>query len=313
MQKAPGKAHREGISMLELAEMFPSESSATRWFESNVWQKGRYCPYCGSVNTTEKKNHKPMPYRCRDCREHFSIRTGTVLERSHISLRKWAFAIYLETTSLKGVSSMKMHRDIGVTQKTSWFMLHRIRESWAQETTEPFDGPVESDESFFGGRRKNMPKSKRKGLEGRGTVDKVAVVGIRDRPTNQIRAQVVANTDSETLQGFIRDNVKAGATVYTDEATAYSDMPCFNHESVKHSVAEYVRGMVHTQGIESFWSMLKRAHKGTFHKISPKHLQRYINEFAGRHGIRDQDTIEQMQSVVAGMVGRRLMYRRLVA
>ena len=308
MQKAPGKAHREGISMIELAEMFPSEHAAVKWFESIIWKAGRYCPRCGSLSTSVKKSGKPMPYRCKDCRKHFSIRTGNVLERSHISLRKWAWGIYLWTTSLKGVSSMKLHRDLKISQKSVWFMAHRLRESFAGDL-DLFEGPVEADETYFGGRRRNMKKSQRESLTGRGTVDKVAVVGVKDRSTNRVSAQVVKDTTGETLGGFVMENVVPGTMIYTDEATAYSHLP--NHESVKHSVAEYVRGQVHTQGIESFWSMLKRAHKGTFHKLSPKHLQRYVNEFAGRHNIRNWDTRNQMAVIVAAMLGQRLTYGQL--
>ena len=172
---------------------------------------------------------------------------------------------------------------------------------------------MEADETYMGSKRHNMPLGKRKELYGRGPVGKVAVAGIKDRVTKQVRAKVVPNTDQGTLQGFLRDSVQPGATVYTDDAPAYESIPDFEHESVKHSVGEYVNGMAHTNGIESFWSMLKRAHKGTFHYISAKHLQRYVNEFAGRQGIREHDTIQQMQLLAAGMVGRRLLYSELVA
>ena len=311
-QKAPGKAHREGITLMQLADMFPDEAAAREWFESQVWADGRTCPRCGSERTHEA-SHAKSPYRCTDCRAYFSVKTGTALEGSKVPLRKWAFAIYLEVTSLKGVSSMKLHRDIGVTQKTAWFMLHRLREAWALDKGEPFTGPVEVDETYMGGRKKNMSKAKRRQDFGRGPAGKTMVMGAKDRETNRVTAQVIERKDRETMQGFVADHVAPGAKVYTDTAGGYHGMTGFDHEQVNHNVAEYVRGMAHTNGVESFWSMLKRAHKGTFHKISPKHLQRYVNEFAGRDGIRERDTIDQMQSVIAGMVGRRLMYRELIA
>ena len=236
------------------------------------------------------------------------------MANSKVPLRKWAFAIYICLTNLKSVSSMKLHRDIKVSQPTAWFMLHRIREAWGDEPSGDFAGPVEVDESYFGGLRRNMSNSRRKALAdtGRGPVGKTAVVGIKDRATKQVRAKVTQQVDSESLQGFVKDNALPGAQVYTDDATAYDSLP-FPHESVRHSVSEYVRDMAHTNGVESFWATLKRAHKGTFHKLSPKHLNRYVQEFAGKHNMRDSGTLAQMRDTVARLVGRNLLYRDLIA
>ena len=294
--------------------MFPDEATATKWFESTLWNGERCCGHCGSINTHNVPNRKPMPYRCRDCRKYFSVRTGTPLAHSNVKLRKWAVAIYLELTSLKGISSMKLHRDIGVRQPTAWFMLHRIREAWGKAENgngTPFSGPVEVDETYMGGKRRNMSNAKRKELTGRGTVGKTAVAGMKDRASNQVSAKVVPNTKSETMSRFIMEHVEPGAKIYTDDALTYHALP--NHETVKHSVGEYVRGKAHTNGVESFWAMLKRAHTGTFHKISPKHLHRYVNEFAGSHNFRELDTVDQMRALVANLAGKRLDYQTLTA
>ena len=313
-KKAPGKSYREGLTIVELMDMFPTEQAATEWFESVVWEGGRHCPKCGSVETKEVPKATPMPYWCKGCRSYFSVRTNTPMARSNVPLRKWAIAIYLCLTSLKSVSSMKLKRDIGVSQPTAWFMLHRIREAWGEDDDEPFDGPVEVDETYVGGLRRNMSNAKRKALAGtgRGAVGKTAVVGMKDRATNEVRAEVVTETDAETLQDFVEDNTEADAMVYTDDAKAYKGVDR-DHEAVRHSVSEYVRGQAHTNGIESFWSMFDRGFHGTFHKISPKHLQRYVSEFAGKHNIRDSGTLAQMRDTVARLVGRNLFYRDLIA
>ncbi len=313
--KAPGRADRKGMTIVELFELFPSEEAAREWFEDVFWSGKRVCGHCGSDRTSAVKSGKPMPYWCTACRSYFSVKTGTPLANSKISLQKWAIAVYLCLTSLKSISSMKLHRDLGVSQKTAWFMLHRIREAWADDDddNEPrLQGPVEVDETYFGGKRKNMSLTKQATLQGRGPVGKTAVVGMKDRATNEVRAEQIQRTDAETLQGFIAENADWQAKVYTDDASSYRSLP-YRHQTVRHSVKEYVRGQVHTNGVESFWSLLKRAHKGTFHKISPKHLNRYVQEFAAKHNMRDSDTIAQMRHTVARLVGRRLLYRTLVA
>lgn len=319
-QTAPGKSHRVGMTLIQLMDKFSTEESAAEWFESIFWSGKRCCGHCGSTNTHVTTNRKPQPYRCRDCRKYFSVRTGTLLESSRIPLRKWAIAIYLCLTNLKGVSSMKLHRDLGVTQKTAWFMIHRIREAWLGDGgSDDFGGPVEVDETFVGGKRANMSKAKRKELAGtgRGAVGKTAIAGIKDRDTNRVRAEVVSNVDSDTLIPFVEEHTANGARVYTDESRAYLSLANlingYDHEAVVHSLMEYVRGPVHTNGVESFWSMLKRAHKGTFHKMSPKHLNRYVQEFVARHNMRESGTVEQMRETVARFVGRRLLYSRLIA
>ena len=313
-QKAPGKAHREGISLVELFRMFPDDGAAQAWLEEQRWCGEPWCPHCGSFNV-KHNNHRSMPWRCaeRECRKRFSVRLSTPLQGSPLGYQIWVIAIYLLTTSPKGQSSMKLHRDLKVTQKTAWFLAHRIRKTFAEDNG-PFSGPVEVDETYFGSKRKNMSNTKRKALAdagvGRGTVGKVAVVGVKDRATKQVAATVVEKTDAATLQGFVIDHAVPDATVYSDDAGAYESLP-FDHATVKHSLSEYVKGDVHTNGIESLWSMLKRAHKGIYHKFSPKHLDRYVQEFAGRHNLRNADTLTQMGLVVRGLEGKRLTYADL--
>ena len=233
------------------------------------------------------------------------------MEGSKVTLRKWAFAIYMETTSLKGVSSMKLHRDLKVMQKTAWFMLHRIREAWHRKSSEKMAGPVEIDESYVGGKERNKHADK-KLRAGRGGVGKTIVLGAYDRQTGQVDAFSIKVANRKTLQRFVQNHAARGATVYTDSASAYIGIP-FHHEAVNHSRGEYVRGDAYTNGIESLWATVKRAHKGVYHQWSKKHNDRYIAEFCGRQNMRDLDTADQMASVVADMEGKRLTYKQLIA
>ena len=308
--KAPGKSHRNGLTVAQLFRMFPDDEDAERWLVEQRWPDGVACPKCGSDNIQERKTRKPQPYRCRDCRRDFSVKTDSLMHSSPLGCQTWVIAIYMVTTNLKGVSSMKLHRDLGITQKSSWHLLHRIRENFNDQQG-PFFGPVEIDEAYMGGKRKNMHAKKRKQLEGRGGAGKTIVAGIKDRDSNRVTAKVVPDTKQKTLGRFVEESVAPGAKVYSDDSTAYDNL--FNHESVKHSIGEYVRGMAHTNGIESFWSMLKRAHAGTYHKMSPKHLNRYVQEFAGRHNLRELDTLDQMGTVVRQMDLKRLPYEELIS
>lgn len=204
---------------------------------------------------------------------------------------------------------MKLHRDLGITQKSAWHMAHRIREAW-NSTANQFAGPVEVDETYIVGKERNEHEWKKQNA-GRGAVGKAAVVGMRDRDTNQVDASVVESTDAPTLQGFVRERTEPDATVYTDEMPSYRGLPRL-HETVKHGVAEFVRGQAHTNGVESFWAALKRGYVGIYHHMSTKHLHRYVAEFSGRHNQRPLDTDSQMARMVIGAVCKRLMYSKLI-
>ena len=308
--KAPGKSHRKGLTLLQVADMFKDEETSKTWLAEQRWPEGPHCPYCDSPNVQSNIKHKTMTHRCRDCEDKpmFSIKTGTVMEGSKLKYRIWAIGIYLFTTNIKGISSMKLHRELGIGQKAAWFMLHRLRKAYEIEVG-PFSGPVEVDETFIGGKEKNKHEDKRSHT--RGPSGKAVVVGMKDRKTNKVIAKPVPDRTKEEIHGFIREAVSPESKVYSDDHKSYLGLP-YDHESVNHSVGEYVRNQAHTNGVESFWALMKRGYYGTYHRISPKHLGRYVNEFSGRHNVREQDTIVQMGLLAKGMAGKRLPYKELV-
>ena len=308
--RAPGKHFRKGITLMEAVKRFDTEEKAEAWFVQQRWPDGVVCPFCKSDKVSAVPSRKPQPFRCRDCRKCFSVKTDSLLHSSKIPLSKWAIAFYLFNTSLKGVSSMKLHRDLGLTQKTAWYMGQRIREMWGP-VADKFAGPTEADETYIGGKEGNKHES-RKLKAGRGAVGKTPVVGLLDRPSNQIKTAVVESVDGKTLQGFVHMNTEFTATVYTDEARAYEGLNR-KHEAVAHSANEFVRGMAHTNGMESHWALFKRGLDGIYHHVSVKHLSRYTAEFSGRHNTRPLDTENQMEGMVKRADKKRITYEKLVA
>ncbi len=308
-QKALGHSHRKGMTVMQLMRMFPDDAAAAACFKEQCWTDGeQYCPDCGSMNYATVTSRKPMPCRCRDCRAYFSVRKGMAMQSSKLGFQKWAVAFYMMTTGIKGKSSMKLCREVGIRQATAWFLMQRIREGFMDGFDKPFLGSVEADETAVGGKQKNMPRKKRAELAGRGSVGKAIVAGMKDRPPKQVSAAVVKRADAVTLHKFVTDRTEPSATVHTDEATACSGLPC-HRESVNHSAGEEAT----VNGMEGFWSLFKRGCHSTFHHLSDKHLDRYVQEFTGRNNIRDMDTLDQMAFLARAIVGRRLRYADLVA
>lgn len=314
---------RSTISTFQLFALFPDEESARVYLEGRIWPSGPVCPSCGAQDRISGlgvcATRKPGFYRCLPCGFDFTVRTNTVMERSKVPLHKWLYAMYLLVTARKGISSLQLAKEIGVTQKTAWFILGRLREACGGDGPggglEKLRGTVEVDECFVGGLEANKHEHK-KLKSGRGAVGKVAVLGMRERG-GRTHAQVIPDTALATIQNEIHGAVEAGSQLYTDEHGAYSDLDglFFAHETVNHGAGEYARGSAHTNGIESVWAVLKRGLHGVYHHASPKHLQRYVDEFTFRlnEGNVANHTTKRLDSFVDATKGKRLTYERLIA
>jgi transposase-like protein len=305
---------RSTISTYKLFELFPTEEAARVYLEGRIWPSGPVCPDCKSERISVRK--RVGFYHCNACNFDFTVRTGTIFERSKVPLNKWVHAMYLLVTARKGISSVQLAKELGVTQKTAWFILGRLREACsAPDSIDRLRGIVEVDECFVGGLEANKHESKKR-KQGRGAVGKVAVLGMRERG-GRVRAKVIPDTGIATIQSEIHGTVEAGTQLYTDEHAAYNDLDglFYRHDRVNHSSGEYVRGSAHTNGIESVWAVLKRGLHGIYHHASKKHLFRYVDEFSWRlnEGNVINHTLERLAAFVDGTVGKRLTYDRLIA
>jgi transposase-like protein len=306
-------------TLLQAVQRFTDEQTCIDAVAAMRWPDGIVCPYCEANEPYYLKTQKR--WKCRSCRKQFSVKVGTIFEDSPISLSKWLPALWMLVNDKNGVSSYEIHRALGITQKSAWFVLHRLRLALKNNSLFKLGGsdggPVEVDETFIGGAKKNMHRDKKVRYEAKGGASgKTVVQGFLDRELRQVRAKVVPNVKRETLQKEVLNAVRYGSQVYTDDAVAYDLLHSrFIHEMVNHSV-EYVRGQVHTNGIENFWSLLKRTLRGTYVAVEPYHLDRYLDEqmfrFNNRH-TKDNplDDSDRFIAALAQVAGKRLTFAEL--
>lgn len=303
-------------TLIEAVAYFADPQVAHDFFAQLRWPHGAACPRCGNAQVRYWPKYRR--WNCGDCRRQFTAKLGTIFEDSPISFTKWLPAIWMLTADRNGISSCEVARALGVTQKTAWFMLHRIREAMADEPTSFMTGPVEADETYIGGLVKSMnnKRKKRYNQRGRGSFGKAPVMALIERNTaerkGKVRAFVVDGTGAVELHGAIQDNVKQGEIVYTDGHLAYKHVSMTHEHYMIDHAYEYVRGHVHTNSIESFFSVFKRTIKGTYIAPRPKHLQRYVNEQVSRFNERESKDGPRFAKIAKAAEGKRLTYCRLI-
>jgi transposase-like protein len=299
------------------APHFHNEEAAYAFIEARVWPQGRVCPRCGVVDRSGKlkgKSTRIGVYKCYECRKPFTVKIGTIFESSHVRLHIWLQAIFLICASKKGISSNQLHRTLGVTLKTAWFMSHRIREAMRSSDLTPFGtdgGAVEVDETFIGHDKSIKPRGQKKG---RGFHHKFKVLSLVDRDSGQARSMVVNDLKADTLAPLVRESLSREARLMTDEAAYYTIVgkEFAEHGVVRHNRGEYGRGDIHTNTIEGYFSIFKRGMKGVYQHCSKEHLHRYLAEFDFRYNQRialGVDDVERAETALRGIVGKRLTYR----